>query len=922
MKKRKQSNIPRRYRWIRYASIATTSTMLAMGAEMAQAQGAPEAKEDAGTIVVSTSRIKRDGYSAPTPETVIGADVLAAAAAPNIADVVNSMPQVLGSATPRVATVSVSSGSSGSNFLNLRGLGNNRSLVLLDGRRVVGANVDQRVDINTLPSALISRVDIVTGGASAAWGSDAVAGVVNFILDKKFTGYKVDVQDGVSSYGDDKNHKIDVAAGVPFADGLGHFLISASESKTDGVARSDSRAWYSGAKIISNPAFKAGNGQPRLIVVQNANLSGSSLGGLITTGPLAGTDFGAGGTYRSHVFGQNTGIYSIGGERNDLGAYVALDIPVKQDTAFARASYKVTPDTELFAEFNYGKSVATADAPYNFHLANLSIKADNAFLPAALASQLTPGSSFTYGTFNADLGQNSPDNERELLRYVIGANGKFGGGWRWDAYAQYGRTHVLVKVNNVEVSANYKLAIDAVKNPSGTIVCRSTLTNPTNGCVPYNPFGIGVNQAPAIAYVTGVPTLDLTLEQTVGAGSIQGEPFSTWAGPVSVVAGGEYRTEKVSGTSDPLSQLSGYNSGNYRPTNGQFDVYEGFVEALVPLLRDKYLAKSLDFNAAYRDTHYSTSGTIGSWKLGATYKPIADLNVRTTRSRDIRAPNLNDLYQGGVSSTAQAVFDPRTGVQNANIAGLLVGNPTLRAETANTINFGIVYQPSWLPGFNASVDHYDIRIHDAIAVLTNQQIVDRCYAGNAMLCGFVTRNASGIITNITRSGINVAEEATRGFDLEASYKQNLSSNSRLTYRALATHTITRTVNDGQVISEQVGMNTGGIPNWRTIGSVRYDHGPYMGMVTVRHVSSGVYDNSYTQADLANNYLPGATYYDLAFAYKTAMGNSDVEFYLKIDNVLNKDPVQVAGLNQIASPQNPQLYDTLGRLYRAGVRLAF
>jgi iron complex outermembrane receptor protein len=890
--------------------------------------------EDSGTdeagIVVTGSRIKRDGYSAPTPETVIGAEAIANAAPGNIADFVNDLPQLSGSSTPRSQPSNLSGGSSGSNFLNLRGLGANRTLVLLDGRRVVGSSITGRVDVNTLPSALISRIDVVTGGASAAYGSDAVAGVVNFILDTKFEGLKLEAMNGITTYGDDYRYKLEAAGGLSFAGGRGHFIASATHSKNRGVLQAQSRPWFNGAKVISNPARTPTNGLPLLIQPENANTANASLGGLITTGVLAGTQFGSGGAISQRQFGTPAGaMYTLGGELQDQAAFQTLDIPLQQTTAFARLSFDVSDAIELFGEFNYGKAKARNLSVFNWRFGDLTLRSDNAFLPDTLRTQLaTAGeASFQFGTFNGDIGQTRVRNDRELLRFVGGANLKFGGGWTGEIYATYGRVDALSAVSHLVNKANYALAVDAVRDPvTNAIVCRSTLTNPGNGCIPFNPFGIGVNDEAALSYATGTSQLETRIEQTVVAGSVQGEPFSTWAGPVSVVVGGEYREEKVKGEADAVSLANGYFAGNYKPTIGAFDVAEAFAETIVPLARDTPFFYSADLNAAVRYTDYSTSGSVTTWKVGGTWNPVADLRLRVTRSRDIRAPNINDLFLGGVVATGGTVID--NGVSVGGIQTTSVGNPDLMPERADTLTAGIVYTPGWLPGFSVSVDFYEVKVRDAIQSIGGQAIVDRCNAGNQLLCALVTRT-NGVITAIRSTPTNIARERARGVDIEAGYQTEIGADTRINLRGLATYVDERSLDDGITVNYQQGENSpdttgGSIPKWRVIASAGVDSSAFKASITGRYVSPGKYDNAYTPLQLADNSIAGAAYFDFAGAVKFAAGSGEGEIFLNIDNIFNKDPVIIPHLSQpfFNAPVNPLLYDTLGREFRVGARVKF
>ena len=272
------------------------------------AQNAAPAAEDnsAVEVVVTATRVKRDGYQAPTPTSVIGEEELNAKAPANIADFVNELPSLAGSITPTTATQSIGPGTAGINALNLRNLGANRTLVLLDGQRVGASTLTGWVDVNQFPNALIKRVDVVTGGASADWGSDAVAGVVNFVLDKDFTGVKGEAQGGVTTYGDNGEYKLSATAGTGFADKRGHVLLSYEEAHSDGV-QGVPRSWYNGSKLFFNPNYTATNGQPQLIASAGVGFATATPGGIITTGPLKGTYFGPGGTPLQFNYGSIIG---------------------------------------------------------------------------------------------------------------------------------------------------------------------------------------------------------------------------------------------------------------------------------------------------------------------------------------------------------------------------------------------------------------------------------------------------------------------------------------------------------------------------------------------------------------------------------------------------------------------------------------
>lgn len=894
---------------------------------------------DNGEITVTGSRIVRNGYQAPTPTTVIGAEEIAKKAPANIADFVNQLPSLSGSVNPRSYSAAISLGAAGINALNLRALGASRTLILLDGRRVAASTATGLVDINTIPQALVKRVDVVTGGASANWGSDAVAGVVNFILDKEFTGIKGLIQGGVTTYGDDRNYNVSLAAGTKFADGRGHIMLSAEIAHNDGISGDGKRKWYNGAKIIANPAYAATNGQPQLLALPNVGFTTATPGGIITTGPLAGTYFGPGGTPTRLNYGSIvSGNFMVGGDWRyaDFGESGDLDPQLNRQSIFGQVSFQATDHVELYTEGSYSRATSRAATTDQFNFGSFTIQPDNAFIPAGIASQVT--APFNLGTLHADLGPIIASTRRSSLRIVAGAKGDFnalGTGWHWDVSGQKSVTHAHVDAR-ITVTSRLVNAIDAVRSPTGAIVCRSTLTNPNNGCVPYDVFGTGVNSQAAIDYVYGNASLNSKLTEDVYAGTLRGDPFSTWAGPVSVAMGIEHRREAISGTNDPLSPARSYFAGNYRATAGSYSVTEGFLEAVVPLANDVPFARKLDFGGAVRATNYSTSGYVTTWKLGLTYKPIDDITFRITRSRDIRAPNLSELYQAAGAATA-AINDPFRANALTTIFAITSGNPDLKPEKADTFGLGVVVQPHFIPGLAASVDYYNIDIQNAISTVNAVAVVDQCFQGNMVFCSQIARNGAGAITTVGVLPVNVAKQVSRGLDFEASYSRPLLS-GELSLRFLATRFLKSYSNDGITApTDLVGTNgTMGslrtsLPKWRYTASIGYDRDPVSFVLTARGFSAGEINTSYVQCSancpastaanmtINDNHMPGAIYFDANVSVKIS---PRIEAFLAVDNIANKDPYQMPygpaiGANPISI--NPILYDVLGRNFRTGIR---
>lgn len=928
------------------SAIALIASVLTVS-DAACAQTTGTANSGTETVVVTSTRVVRDGYEAPTPTTVVGEADIEAKAPSNLAEFVNELPSLAGSAAPDTAVASLGPGTTGINALNLRNLGPNRTLVLLDGQRVGSSTPTGWVDVNTFPQALVKRVDVVTGGASADWGSDAVAGVVNFILDKDFTGLKGTAQGGVTTYGDDSNYNLSLTAGTGFLNDRGHVLLSLEDAYDAGI-RGVPRSWYNGAKIFFNPAYTATNGQPQLLAGANVGVSNATPGGLITSGPLQGTYFGPGGTPAQFNYGLiSSNGFMQGGDWqiSDFAKTGDLAPRLSRQNVFFRTSYDVTDNLQVFTQLSWGSAQSYVNFADQFQLGNLTIQPDNAFIPASIAAKVT--GPFSLGTTNQDLGPIVATSNRTSWRAVLGASGKFNAfdsDWTWDVYGQKTINNIYTAVRST-ITANYKAAIDSVRNANGVAVCRSTLTNPTNGCVPYDIFGTGVASQAAINYVRGTSWGRADLAEDVFAANLRGNPISDWAGPISVATGIEHRREGVGGTNDALSPSKAYFAGNYVANHGAYDVTEGYFETVVPLLKNSAVGESLDFNGAVRETGYSTSGVVTTWKLGLNYTPIDDITFRATQSHDIRAPNISELFTTAANSGA-VVTDPFRGNSNTTIFQVTQGNLNLKPEEANSSGIGAVLRPRFLPGFTAAVDYYNINISGAISTVNAQTLINQCFAGNTALCSQITRDGTGAITQVQVLPINLAKQINRGLDFEASYHVNLDSvapflGGDLTLRGLATHYLKNYTNNGiNAPTDTAGTNsqngtTGGvapsIPNWSYNATVGWAQGPLAMLLTVRGFSSGVLNTSYVQCTagcpastannmtINNNYVPGAIYFDTNISYDI---NDQFQTFLSVDNIFDRDPVQVPyGPNLGGAPLsvNPALYDILGRTFRAGLR---
>ena len=930
---------------------------------VAETAAEPAADEDASVITVTGSRIARTGYDSPIPVSVIGESELKAEPQANIGDFVNTLPSVQGSQSSSTNSGSLSNGQAGIATVNLRALGAARTLVLIDGQRSVASTPVGFVDVQTVPQGLIKGVEVVTGGASSAYGSDAVSGVVNFALNRDFTGLRAEYEFGITDYGDVPNHTIRITSGFDFAGGRGKVLLAGDYFTQKGVDTYD-RPWQqSGFFQIDNPAFTATNGQPERFVGSGIGTYQFTPGGIINSGPLRGTYFGqisnGQASLNRFTYGPNRGQWMIGGDylisREGHWSSNSLAPNEERGNIFGRLSYEVSPAFTPFVQYSY--SAYSGSSFYQqTPSVGVTIQRDNAFLPTALVNQMTALNltSISIGTSNNGFPAAGSNNTREVYRFVAGADGEFElgkGSWKYSGYYQVGIAKTNELLTNTWRNDRVALAQDAVRAPAGnaagiapgTIVCRSTLTNPTNGCVPLNRIGIGGVTQAAIDYVFNngaQPQRFQTLRQDVASLNVStNDLFETWAGPVSFATGGEWRRERVDGFVDPQFN-SGWLYGNYRVTAGAFTVWEVFGETVVPL------AKGLDFNGAIRRTEYSTSGGVTTWKLGATWQVIDDFKLRAVRSRDIRAPNLNELFAPGTARTNTVnVPQPGGGQRADQFLEQTTGNLDLRPEVALTWGVGGVFTPSFLPGFAASIDYFDIKLSGAIGTITAQTITNLCLEQNrADICPFITFNGpvspTSVITGIRLVPFNFAQVRVKGIDAEASYRFNLGG-GRATLRALVSHYIDNITDNGIDVPEDIaGKNQGdGVPSWNYRLTANYEIDDWSFNLTGRGFSDGVYNNNFfectsgcpastpQQRTINTNRISGQWYLDASITKKLTFGRSSFDVFLYVRNLLNSDPVLVGngptGNNTPAYPQtNRGLYDVLGRVYRMGVRFNY
>lgn len=964
-----------------------------------QAAGASE------DIIVTGTRIVRDGYTAPTPVTVATTDDLLRSTPSSIPDALNKLPQFGNSLSPGKSANNFSNFPIHGNVLNLRALGvpnNNpkgplRTLVLFDGIRVPPTSYIGTIDTNVLPQMLMQRVDVVTGGASAGYGSDAVAGVVNFVLDKKFTGIKGVAQAGVSQRGDAQNQRLGLAGGWDFAGGAGHILLSGEYANNDGLLRSDRAIGRQSLVFVgSNPASCVLNatGQGRTCaapgtatnpytIASNVLISALAPNGRITASSVAGNPFvghviNNDGTTRPFDLGTAVGTsgFQQGGDGYGIPADNAAIAPYKTYQTFGRVAYDVAPDITAYVQGGWSRSDLSYTTQQNALVPPsqaVTIFKGNPYLSSALDAALTsPTGTYTIGQTSAGQPKPLAKERTDFWMATAGLDGSFSS-LKWSVNYTHGQsTH---KMANSGLYDNQKLfaAVDAVRDTAGNITCR-VLLDPDPairakyaGCQPMDVLhGNPAASTPAgYAYATGTSRYRARIKQDSVQANLSGSLFDLPAGPVDFAVGAEYRHQSLDlvSNADPALLSSGNNatpdrvayfSGlrgvpagalyywltNVGGAQGSLNVKEAYAELAIPILKDTPFFQELSINGAGRITDYSTSGTVKTWKVGATWRPISDILFRGTVSRDIRAPNLYELFSGPASGIG-IINDPRTADgsygsgANVNVNNITIGNPTLKPEIAKTYTFGAVITPEFLRGFSLSVDYYSIRVDDLIETLTGQQIATNCFNANgvgAEECALITRaTPTSGISLITITPKNIAFLKTVGFDFDASYRTELG-NGALGVRLYANYIDKFDAQQypGAPISHYAGTsvvitNPAGFPKIRGNFTLDYSNGPFGVTLTEQYIGKMRLDipGGATRIRFVDDHVSPVWYTDLAVRFTVPQWDGNFELFGNINNLFDKKPPLIPGtVSGVNLPTNIAVYDFVGRAFTAGVRFKF
>lgn len=743
---------------------------------------------DLDKVMVTGTRIAREGFASPSPVTAIQPEEIRATGAVTIGDLMTKLPALTPTYTLGNSTRFI--GTAGLGLLDLRGMGTSRTLVLVNGRRHVGASPGSTaVDVNTIPVEWIERVEVITGGASAVYGADAVAGAVNFILKKSFDGIEMRAQTGISHEGSFNRSFASVSGGGDFADGRGSAAVSVEYSKQDRFGRGTRAIGREFLVQRANPNYDptrpSSQDNPQNIFEGPGGNHSISTGGTFTVGPFDFRNpatwtrrylFQPDGSFRNYRYDgvMNSNTSCINCDFIDLNSVADLEPAFDRASLNAIFSFDLNENHRAFVEAKYTKTESNFYGQPSFDQP-IRIQADNAYLTPALRELMTANklTQLLVSRFNVDAGRRGELVDRQTSRIVAGVEGYFGNSdWRYETSFNYGQTSIARQNLNNRINDRWHAGLDAVRDPNGNIVCRVTLNpnaiNPhtgrvydsiaRTGCIPFSVFGDGAVSQEAAAWFNTTALNNSKLKQTVLSASVANDAlFSMPAGDVGFAGGLEYRKEESQENTDPLAAL-GLTFLNAIPSRGgEYDVREVFAETSIPLLADIPGIQRLALDLAGRYSDYSTIGGTTTWNIGLDWQIIDSLRFRATHAQAVRAPSIGELFNPQSQNFAtindpcnynptnpnrpNTAPDPALRQANCSALGIPVGwidtysanrpgvsggNPNLRPEEARSHSIGFVWQPQFVRGLGVSIDYWRINLNDAIGSVTAQTNATRC----------------------------------------------------------------------------------------------------------------------------------------------------------------------------------------------------
>jgi iron complex outermembrane receptor protein len=840
----------------------------------------------------------------------------------------------------------------GVSSISLRNLGTNRSLTLIDGmRRVSGSARSSAVDINMIPAAMIDRIEVITGGATAIYGADAVTGAINIITRRAIEGLNISATNGISQQGDARQYAVSVSTGRRFADGRGSVAIGGTYSKTASLIFTDRYKSY--VNSVFNPRNTgADDGIPDRVTVPDFRqiyyaydpsffFNGQSY--LVQNGVPRIADY-------EETLYPGEFSYGNGGDGRNLRDRDQLRGGLEALALIGRIDYAPSRAFEYSAHFDYGRTYYSGTASFPiprddsrtiwFNGAGGAVaRLDNPLLPPAVRQFMLDNGlnslniSRTYGNF--PVMREKHDRQSFTIGQSLG--GVLTGSLKWQAYQQYGRAADDVRTLNIPYASHWVAARDVVADPvTGQPICRDAAARAA-GCLPLDIFSLAPPSDALKAYVLATRKERRVNTQHILGASIVGKLFSLSYGEVSVAVGAEHRRETLRTRDDPLARTElAYGGSGYTvhpDLDAGFDVAEVYGELVVPLLADLPFANSLTVEGAYRYSDYSTVGDTRTWKIGGTWSPVSGVMFRGVRSRSARTPNFGELYEQTITRQAGSITDPceagdyyQSAIRSANCRALGVvtplgdfkigplistsGNPDLKPETSDSLTLGLVLRPRFLREFEATIDYWDIDIRDVITQYGETTVMNLCVdlpTINNIYCKAVDRDPmDGHVTAIRTTQINAARLFARGIDIGARYQVPLGQGA-LHFDLNATYLIR------QRVETMPGAPTGNVrydgdwqnPRFRGTLTTRFSVGDLSVSLDTRLISAGRFDvNSASGEVYDRNAFPIFIYNDCYLNYKF---HENFNIGIGMNNISDIYPPKLFKISKDGT-----IYDNIGR----------
>jgi len=958
------------------AAMTVPAPLLAQDAPAGQAPA--EADEGAGQdIIVTGSLIVRPNNVSVSPIVSVSSEAIKQTGAINIENALNQLPGF----TPAGSAGTGGQGSGGRATLNLHGLGSNRNLVLLDGKRLPLSDINGNVDINIIPESIIGDIDVITGGASAVYGSDAMSGVVNFKTIRAFDGIKADVQIGNSFRGDLRRFNGSLAFGSSFAEDRGHVMVAISYADRQGLQGS-SRSFFN----MATPSSFIGQDTyvpSATNLPSQAVLDGIFQGYGVTTpiNPTLNLGFNDDGTLFTQTGainyrGPTAGAYAVmgGNVRMPVAQQIQQLSGMQRKSAFAKFDYALTEGLTAYGQFLYVDTTTKTESGGSLTQFGVltTIPVTNPFIPAdlrtLLASRPDADAPFTWNGRYVGLPDKSWDENYVVQQYLAGVKGNIFGSWKFDLFAAYDETVHNQSNHNAVVKSRVQELLNAADG--GNSLCAGG----------FNPFGLANSSQISDAcrlYMTKTAFSREKLTQTQVQGLVSGPLFTLPAGDVQLALQAGYR--KNSYVYTPDSDLAAQNIEAViasAPATGDVNVKEFAAQIDVPLVKDTPFIRELGIGGAFRYSDYSVTGSVTSYEGDLRWRPIQSLLIRGSYQRAVRAPNIGELFSPNTGVQVQfgtppaSVGDPcdirsiaRTGANGAQVrtlclaqgiptaaidsyqfpttatAGLISGNRDLTPEKADTFNVGFIWNSRasspWLAGLSLSVDYYNIKIKDVISTIPGLTTLSSCYnldganptySATNPFCQLLTRDAQGLLQTIGQPFMNLGGLKTDGIEIQAGWSLRLSDagmgngSGQLYFNSAIGYTNHYRVQTlpSSPFQDFAGTNTLGAPRPKWKALTTFGYrSDGLGLGLRWQYLDAMRD--ITSVTTPTNPSPGVSSYNLFDLFGTMRVNDAFTLRAGINNLFDK------GLLVVASSQNStdvSTYDAVGRSFYVGARVTF